>query len=70
MDGAQVALDQNSSTIIIASVVVELLVLAMVGRVGVVRRGGPMSKVIGLTMLGAIAAGLVWVVTTLPMGNA
>lgn len=48
------------STLVTVLVFVGLLTLATVGMIGLVRRGGPISKVIGLTMLGAIAAGLVW----------
>ncbi len=58
------------ATLITALVFVGLLVLAMIGMVGLVRRGGLISKVIGLTMLGAITAGLLWAAITLPMGNA
>ena len=48
------------STVITAFVLVGILALAVFGMVGVVRRGRPVSKVIGWTMLIAIGAGLAW----------
>ncbi len=70
MESGPFSMNPDVAALITAVVFFGLLVIATVGMVGLVRRGGPISKVIGLTMLGAITAGLVRAAIILPMSNA